>query len=309
MYDLIITGAGIAGLTAAIYGVRAGGRVLVLEGENYGGQIINTPSIENYPGMPGISGFEFASKLFNQVKELGVEIRFEKVDKITIQPQSKAGDENQVKAVYTDTGTYETKTLILATGAKNRHLGVEQEDSYIGKGVSYCATCDGAFFRNKVTAVIGGGNTALEDAIFLSNICRKVYLIHRRDSFRGEEKQVGQLRSKENVEFILNSRVTALHGDGILSGVTVVDKLTGEENTLDLNGLFVAVGQVPENQAFADIVSLDPAGYIVAGEDCMTGISGIFAAGDCRTKTVRQLTTAASDGAIAALAASHIFLE
>lgn len=308
MYDLIIAGAGIAGLTAAIYGVRAGGSVLVLEGENYGGQIINTPSIDNYPGMPGVSGFEFASKLYEQAKELGAEIRFEKTEKITLD-QHPGKDGNAVKTVYTDAGSYEAKTVILATGAKNRRLGIEAEEGFIGRGVSYCATCDGAFFRNKVTAVVGGGNTALEDAVFLSNICSRVYLIHRRDSFRGEEKLAEQLRSKQNVEFVLNSQVTELHGDGTLNGITVTEKLTGKESRLDINGLFVAVGQEPDNKAFADLIELDPAGYIAAGENCMTRVTGIFAAGDCRTKTVRQLTTAASDGAVAALAASHIFLE
>lgn len=295
MTDIIIVGAGTAGLSAAIYGVRAGKSVIVFESEVYGGQIVNTPEIENYPGIKNISGFEFATNLYEQATELGAEVKFEKVIGI-----EEAGAE---KTVVTDQGSYPCKSVILATGAKNRPLGIAREVELTGAGVSYCATCDGAFFRNKEVAVNGGGNTALEDALYLSNFCSKVYLIHRRDAFRGEEKQVQALKNKSNVEFVLNATINELLGEDRLSGVVVVDKLTGEERQIPVEGLFVAIGQIPENTAFAAQVTLDDKGYISAQEDCRTKSNGIFVAGDCRTKTVRQLATAASDGAIAALAA------
>ncbi len=295
MTDIIIVGAGTAGLSAAIYGVRAGKSVIVFESEVYGGQIVNTPEIENYPGIKNISGFEFATNLYEQATELGAEVKFEKVIGI-----EEAGAE---KTVVTDQGSYPCKSVILATGAKNRPLGIAREVELTGAGVSYCATCDGAFFRNKEVAVNGGGNTALEDALYLSNFCSKVYLIHRRDAFRGEEKQVQALKNKSNVEFVLNATIKELLGEDRLSGVVVVDKLTGEERQIPVEGLFVAIGQIPENAAFAAQVTLDDKGYISAQEDCRTKSNGIFVAGDCRTKTVRQLATAASDGAIAALAA------
>ena len=295
MTDIIIVGAGTAGLSAAIYGVRAGKSVIVFESEVYGGQIVNTPEIENYPGIKNISGFEFATNLYEQATELGAEVKFEKVIGI-----EEAGAE---KTVVTDQGSYPCKSVILATGAKNRPLGIAREVELTGAGVSYCATCDGAFFRNKEVAVNGGGNTALEDALYLSNFCSKVYLIHRRDAFRGEEKQVQALKNKSNVEFVLNATIKELLGEDRLSGVVVVDKLTGEERQIPVEGLFVAIGQIPENTAFAAQVTLDDKGYISAQEDCRTKSNGIFVAGDCRTMTVRQLATAASDGAIAALAA------
>ena len=199
---------------------------------------------------------------------------------------------------------YEAKAVILATGAKNRKLGVEKEDEFVGKGISYCATCDGAFFRNKDVAVQGGGNTALEDAAFLSNYCNKVYVIHRRDEFRGDHKDVETLKAKENVEFVLNSTVIELIGETNLTGIKVLNKLTNEVKTLEVSGLFVAIGQEPDNKSFEDVVILDEKGYIKATENCLTNTKGIYTAGDCRTKEVRQLTTAAADGAVAALAAA-----
>ena len=293
MYDMIIIGAGTAGLSAAIYGVRAGKSVLVLEGENYGGQIINSPEVENYPGIAKISGFEFATGLYEQAQNLGAVIAFEAVSRV-----EKTGRDF---VVYTDERELPCHSVILATGAKNRPLGLEREMELIGAGVSYCATCDGAFFRNQVTAVVGGGSTALEDAEFLSSYCSKVYLIHRRDAFRGEQWLVENLRKKENVEFVLNSVVTEILGENGVEGIRVKDKVTGEERKLEINGLFVAIGQMPDNHAFEALVELDESGYIRALEDCKTSEPGIFAAGDCRTKTVRQLTTAASDGAVAGL--------
>ncbi len=294
MYDILIVGAGPAGLTAAIYACRAEKSTLVLEAKTYGGQIINTPDIANYPVAPGISGFEFAQTLFQQAKNLGAEVRFEKVTEIR---------DGRVKTVVTPKNTYEAKTVILATGAENRRLGVADEDKLIGRGVSYCATCDGNFFRKKVVAVAGGGNTAVEDALYLADLAEKVYLVHRRDSFRADAALVSKLKERENVELVLNSNVTKLLSDGRLCGVEVTDKLTGETRTLDVAGLFVAVGQVPENQNFAGLIDLDAGGYAVAGEDCLTKAPGVFVAGDNRTKEVRQLITAAADGAVAATAA------
>ena len=295
MFDLIIVGAGTAGLSAAIYGVRAGKSVLVLEGAAYGGQIINTPEIENYPGIKKISGFEFATNLYNQAKELGAEIRFEKV--LSVQ------EKNGHKVVVTKDKEYEAKAVILATGAKNRNLGIEKEQELVGKGVSYCATCDGMFYRGKLVAVNGGGNTAVEDATFLSEYVEKVYVIHRRDSFRADKAEVDRLVAKKNVELVLNSTIKALESDASgLTGILVVDK-DGKERRIQVDGLFVAIGQAPDNEAFRNEVDLDGKGYISAGEDCSTKTEGIFTAGDCRTKAVRQLATAASDGAVAALAA------
>lgn len=313
MKDVIIIGAGTAGLTAAIYALRAGKSVLVLEQGTYGGQIVNTPKVENYPGIEQISGYEFASGLFRQAEKLGMEYRSEKVTDIRLESSADTGEELSSasveagnKIVETTEQSYRAKAVILATGAKNRPLGVEKEAEYTGRGVSYCATCDGMFFRGKKVAVAGGGNTALEDAAFLSNYCEKVYLIHRREQFRGEEKLVEELRGKENVEFLLNKTVQALEGSPVLQAVVLCDKISGAESRLEVSGLFVAIGQIPETESFEGLVELDENGYIQAGEDCRTNVEGIFAAGDCRSKTVRQLTTAAADGAVAALSAAQV---
>ncbi len=313
MKDVIIIGAGTAGLTAAIYALRAGKSVLVLEQGNYGGQIINTPKVENYPGIEQISGYEFAAGLYRQAEKLGMEYRSEKVTDIRLEDGAEAREELSSasletgnKIVETTEQSYRARAVILATGAKNRPLGIEKEAEYTGRGISYCATCDGMFFRGKKVAVVGGGNTALEDAAFLSNYCEKVYLIHRRETFRGEEKLVKELRKKENVEFFLNKTVQELEGGATLQAVVLRDKISGEKSRLEISGLFVAIGQMPENGVFAGLVDLDENGYILAGEDCRTNVEGIFAAGDCRKKTVRQLTTAAADGAVAALAAAQV---
>ena len=300
MFDVIIVGAGPAGMTAAIYARRASKSVLVLEAKSYGGQIINTPDIENYPVEAHISGFDFATKLYEQAKGLGAEFKFEKVVGLR--------DENGVKRVVTTKNEYEAKTVILATGSENRKLGVEGEDALVGRGISYCATCDGAFFRKKTVAVVGGGNTALEDALYLADLAEKVYLIHRRDTFRGEDATVKKLAARENVEFVYNSTVTALHAEKRLNAIDVTNK-DGSVRTIEVKGLFVAVGRIPENQNFASLVELDPAGYAVAGEDCRTKTPGVFVAGDNRTKNVRQLVTAAADGAVAATAAIAAIAE
>lgn len=291
MYDIVIIGAGPAGLTAAIYARRAAKKVLVLEAKVYGGQIVNTLDIENYPVEEHISGFDFATKLYNQAKNLGAEIVFEKVTGIEISGEQKK--------VITDNNVYKARSIIIATGSENRKLGLSNEEQLTGKGVSYCATCDGAFYKNKKVAVVGGGNTALEDALYLSDIASKVYLIHRRSEFKGEGTTVNRLKEKNNVEFILNHNVTKLNSDGKLESIEVTD-IDGATKAIDVDGLFVAVGRMPENQAFADLVKLDDAGYIEAGEECHTNIEGVFVAGDNRTKNMRQLVTATSDGAIAA---------
>ena len=291
MYDIIIVGAGPAGLTAAIYARRASKKVLVLEAKSYGGQIINTLDIANYPVEAHISGFDFATKLYNQAKDLGTEFIFEKVVNIN--------DMGREKEVITTKNTYKTKAIILATGADNRKLGLDNEDELVGKGVSYCATCDGAFYKNKKVAVVGGGNTALEDALYLTDIAEVVYLIHRRDEFRGEDSTINLLRKRDNIEFIYNSNVTRLNAEDRLNSIEVTDN-NGNIRNIEIDGLFVAVGRVPENQNFANLINLDNSGYIIANEDCNTNVSGIFVAGDNRTKEVRQLVTATSDGAIAA---------
>lgn len=296
MYDILVVGAGTAGLSAGIYGVRQNKSVLILEANTFGGQIINTPDIENYPGIAHTSGFDFAMGLYQQAIDLGVEYRQARVASI-----EDAGDHKI--AVLEDGDRIESRTIILATGAKNRPLGLAHEKEWIGRGISYCANCDGMFYRKKIVAVNGGGNTALEDAEILSNIVEKVYVIHRRDQFRGEPVRVEKLRARENVEFVLNANITALLGQDRLEALEVTDKITGEKRIIKVNGLFVAIGQAPENMIFSNVVGLDKGGYIVAGENCKTNVDGIFAAGDTRTKTVRQLTTAASDGAVAALAA------
>lgn len=299
MIDVLIIGAGPAGLSAAIYVERAGKHAVCLEEKMVGGQIVNTPEIANYPGIKKTSGFEFSMGLYEQATELGAEVEYERAAKI----EKLEGDEEGFKVIAESGKEYEARTVIIATGAKNRHLGIDKEEEFTGRGISYCATCDGAFYKKKDVAVNGGGNTALEDALFLSNYCNKVYIIHRRDEFRGEPKNLEAVKKKENVEFVLNSTVIDLKGEKSVEAVTVKDKITGEEKDIPVSGLFIAIGQEPDNKGFMDVADLDPAGYVAADESCTTKTPGIFVAGDCRTKAVRQLTTAASDGAVAALAA------
>lgn len=291
MYDIIIVGAGPAGLTAALYALRANKKVLVLEARSYGGQIINAAKIENYPGIVEVSGFDYATTLYNQVKKLGAEFKFETVIRI-----------EEDKSVVTKANTYKAKAIILATGSENRKLNLPNEDKFIGRGVSYCATCDGNFYRNKTVAVVGGGNTALEDAIYLSNLVEKLYLIHRRDEFRGEEKLVDELKTKENVEIIFNSNVISLNGDKKLESIVVEDS-SGNKKELNVDGLFIAIGREPKNSVFANIIDLDENGYIKYTKDVHTNVAGIYVAGDAKEKELRQLTTAVSDGAIAATTA------
>lgn len=291
MYDIIIIGAGPAGMTAAIYGKRALKKVLVIESKTYGGQIINTLDIENFPCEMHISGFDFATKLYNQAKELGADFVFEECIKI----QNK----KNIKEVITTKAKYEGKSVILATGLINRTLGLEKEQRFIGLGISYCATCDGALYKEKDVAVIGGGNTALEDALYLSNIAKTVYLIHRRDTFRGDNLEIERLKQKTNVKFIYNSTVTDIFGTNHLEKISLKNK-DDQIEELSIDGMFIAVGKIPANDAFKNIIDLDPNGYIIADENCHTKQEGIFVAGDNRQKSLRQLITATSDGAIAA---------
>ena len=291
MWDIIIVGAGPAGLTAAIYALRANKKVLIFEAKTYGGQIVNAASIENYPGIEKISGFDYATNLYNQVKNLGAEFKFETVIRV---------DED--RSVTTNKGTYQAKSIILATGAENRKLRIDREAELVGRGVSYCATCDGNFYKGRDVAVIGGGNTALEDAIYLSNIVNKVYLIHRREEFRADDKYVDEVKSKDNIELVLNSNVVKLNGDNRLESIVVEnnDKSTKE---IKIDGLFIAVGQEPKNEIFNNVVDLDEKGYIISEDGVHTKVKGIYIAGDSRQKMLRQLTTAVSDGAIAATTA------
>lgn len=290
MYDIIIIGAGPAGLTSALYARRAEKKVLVLEAKTYGGQIINTPNIENYPGIDNISGFDYATNLYNQVKKLETEIKYEKVIKL---------DNN---SVITEKSEYQAKKIIVATGVENRKLNLEKEDKFIGKGISYCATCDGNFYKNKVVAVVGGGNTALEDALYLSNIVKEVYLIHRRDSFRGDIKYVNEIKKKKNINLILNSNVIKLNGDEKLNSIEIKNNENKITNK-NIDGLFIAIGQIPNNEIFKNIIDLDENGYIISKDGVHTNCRDIYVAGDTRQKELRQLTTAVSDGAIAATTA------
>ncbi|MBQ7467188.1 MAG: thioredoxin-disulfide reductase [Clostridia bacterium] len=292
MEDIIIIGGGPAGLTAAIYAQRAGKQCLVIEAGAFGGQIITTSNVVNYPGIKSFAGADFAMELYNQAKDFGAKFKTAKVVGIDL--------DADIKIVKTNKGDFQAKAVIIATGASSRPLGLENENKFLGKGVSYCATCDGAFYKGKDVAVVGGGNAAIEEALYLSDICKKVYLIHRRNEFRAAETVVEALRQKENVEFVLEANVTDLQGDKTLEKIEVT-KNSGEKIELEISGLFVAVGQVPSNNAFANVLKLDKIGYVVAGEDCKTEIPGIFVAGDCRTKSLRQLVTAESDGAIAAI--------
>ena len=301
MTDIIIVGGGPAGMTAAIYAARAGKKVMVIEKDSCGGQIVYSPLVENYPGMPGMSGAEFADNLTVQAENLGVEIEYGEVESVT-----KCGDGFEV-----DFGdTVAAKAIILAPGASHRHLGLENEEELTGCGVSYCAVCDGAFYAGMDVAVNGGGNTALQDALFLSNTCSHVTVIHRRDEFRGDPVLVRQLEKRENVSFLLSSTVNGLVAEeDELAGIIAEDLKTGIEHQIPVKGLFIAIGQIPQTEAFRGLVETDGAGYIKAGENCETNVSGIFAAGDCRSKEVRQLTTAAADGAVAALAACKYLTE
>ena len=292
-YDIIIIGGGPAGLTAAIYAGRANKKVLVLEKGTFGGQITSSPRVENIPGFIEITGNEFAEKLIEQAMSLEADVECCEVLKIV---------DGEIKTVVTDEGDFFGKTIIIASGTKHRLLGLPNEENFIGNGISFCAVCDGAFYEGKTVAVIGGGNSAMQEAILLSETCDKVYVIQNLDFFTGEKKLADQLFAKDNIEIIMGPAVEKLLGDTEFSGISIKSSDGGcREITLD--GLFVAIGLLPQNDIFSDVITLDERGYIVADEHCKTSAEGIFVAGDCRTKQIRQVATASADGAVAALAA------
>ena len=296
MYDIIIVGAGPAGLTAAVYARRANKSVLLLDKAAFGGQITYSPKIENYPGFESISGSELADKMVEQALNQGAEVEVENVTGIRV--------DGDTKIVVTEDGNeYEGRAVILACGAKHRHLGLENEEKFIGDGISFCAVCDGAFYMDKTVALIGGGNSALQEAILLSETCKKVYVIQNLDFLTGEQRLQQILAKKENVEIITGTVVNAIADTAEFSAITIKNVHTEELQRLPLDGMFVAIGLVPENGAFAELVDLDQAGYIDSTESCQTKTPGIFAAGDCRQKGVRQVATAIADGAVAAIAA------
>lgn len=291
LYDVIIIGSGPAGLTAAIYAKRAQLSFAVIEKSGAsGGQIINTYEVDNYPGIPGIGGFDLGMRFREHADKLGAEFVTGEVISLTL--------EGDTKIITMDNGeVYHTRSVVIATGGAPRHLGVPGEEKLSGMGVSYCATCDGAFFKNKTVAVVGGGDVAIEDAIFLARICKQVYVIHRRDQFRASKSLVSRLLEMKNVTIIWDSVVEAIHGEDQVESVEVRNLKSDERRIYEIAGIFIAVGYLPNSETYRDIVAVDNAGYIIAGENCMTNIPGIFAAGDVRTKELRQIITAAADGA------------
>ena len=298
MLDLIIIGAGPAGLSAAIYGKRAGLELVVLEKAYMGGgQILSADKVDNYPGLPGINGFDMGMKFQEHAEALGAGIREAKVEEIT------ACD--GFFRVRTTEEMLEARTVIYATGAAHSHLGVPGEEELAGKGVSYCATCDGAFFRKKTVAVVGGGDVALGDAVYLSALCEKVYLIHRRDTFRGADSLQKKVREAGNIEILYNSVVEEICGQDRVETIRVKHLQSGQQTQLSVSGIFVAVGTRPETKPLQGLAEMDEKGYVYAGEDCATGVPGLYVAGDIRNKPMRQVITAVADGANAAVCAAE----
>ena len=297
IYDIAIIGAGPAGLAAAIYGQRAGLKTITFEANVHGGQIINTPEVENYPALGKVSGVEYAMGIYEQAVGFGAEIEYKAVTDVELE-----GDVKTLKC--NDGSEYQAKSVIIATGVVRRKLEIPGEDRFLGAGVSYCATCDGLFFKDRVATVVGGGNTALEDAVYLAGICEKVYLIHRRDEFRGSRHEVEKVLANPKIEILYDTIPLAIEGEGSVSRLKVKNVKTEEEKTLYTSAVFVAVGLVPQNDLFEGKVDMD-GGYISAGENCLTNVPGVFVAGDTRTKSLRQLVTATADGAIAATAAAN----
>lgn len=290
MYDVIIIGGGPAGLAAAVYAARACLHTLLLEKQPMGGgQILNTAEVDNYPGIPGANGFELGQKFADHAKRLGIEPRTEEVTAVDCLAS--------VKKVITNKGTYEAANLIYAAGARHRTLGVPGEETFAGRGVSYCATCDGAFLRGKTAAVVGGGDVALEDALFLANICRNVFLIHRRDTFRGAKSLQNRVMATENIELILDTTVEEIHGETGVTELLIRNKKEDRTSRLAVDGIFIAAGILPYTDLLKGQVELDENGYIIADESCRTNVKGVYAAGDVRTKALRQIITAAADGA------------
>ncbi|MEG0570233.1 MAG: thioredoxin-disulfide reductase [Oscillospiraceae bacterium] len=301
MIDVIIIGAGTAGLTAAIYACRAGFSTIVIEKSMPGGQIVNTPEIENYPAIPKISGFDFVQTLISQAQNLGAKIVYEQVQEFNFN--------GVIKTVTTNKSLYEAYSIIIANGCEHRQLECSGEKEFFGKGISYCATCDGAFFAGKTVCVVGGGNTALQDAIYLAKICEQVYIIHRRDEFRAERYLVEQIGKIKNIHPVYNAVIEEVLGDNKVNAVTLCDIKTKACKNLQLEGVFVAIGMKPDNKMFAQVLDTDSSGYFLAGEDCKTRLDGVYVAGDTRTKKVRQLITAAADGAVSAINATEFIIK
>ena len=302
IYDMIIIGSGPAGLAAAVYGQRAKLDLIVIEKQMIsGGQIINTLEVDNYPGLPGIGGFELGQKFREHAEKLGTAFVTDEVKEVRI-------NEDGTRTVVGAEADYTAKTVVIASGAEHSLLGVPGEKELIGSGVSYCATCDGNFYRNKVTAVVGGGDVALGDALYLARLCRKVYLIHRRDSFRGAKVLEDKVRAAENIELVLDSTVEEIRGEGQLKSILVKNKKSGAETELAIDGLFIAVGIVPESKSFP-FLKTDERGYVLADETCETNVPGVYAAGDVRKKQLRQVITAVADGANAVESAVRYLTE
>ena len=302
MHDLIIIGSGPAGLSAAVYGRRAGFSTLVIEKNPMsGGQVLNTYEVDNYLGLPGINGFDMGMKFREHAEKMQAE--FMEADVLGVE------DSEDCKLVKTAEGDFEARAVIIASGASHSHLGVPGEEELSGMGVSYCATCDGAFFRGKTVAVIGGGDVVVEDAIFLARACEKVYLIHRRDSLRAAQSLQNTMLALPNVEVCWDSVVESINGDGQVSSLTMLHKPSGERRELPLQGVFIAVGIKPNSESFISNIASDEKGYLIAGEDCATSMPGVFAAGDIRTKKLRQIVTAVADGANAVEGVQEYFLQ
>ncbi len=295
VYDIVIVGAGPAGLTAAIYGRRAGKSVLILEKETFGGQITHSPKVENYPGFRMLSGMELGDKLVSQAMDLGAELEMDTAVGLRV--------DGDLRTVIGEAGEYTGRAVIVAAGSHHRTLGLAGEEKLVGHGISYCAICDGAFHAGEDIAIVGGGNSALQEAVMLSEIARSVTVVQNLAFLTGEGRLQEEIAARSNVKVICNTLVTELMGDGRLVGVKIKNTESGEESVLDVTALFVAIGQVPENEPFASLCELDERGYIASGEDCLTATPGVFVAGDCRRKAIRQVTTATGDGAVAALAA------
>ena len=299
MYDIIIVGAGPAGLTAAVYARRAGKSVLVLEKDTFGGQVTFSPKLENYPGFQEISGNELAQRMLEQAMALGAEIDMDTVTEVL---------DGEVKTVVGEAGRYEARSVIIAAGARHRRLNLPGEEEFIGNGISFCAVCDGAFYKDQHVAVIGGGNTALQEVVLLADICKKVTVVQNLAFLTGEEKMIQLLQSKNNIDYIYNTVVTGYEGETGLQAIRLLNTETQEDSRLEIDGIFLAIGTAPENDAYQKVAKLNEYGYIVSDESCKTGTPGIFVAGDCRTKVYRQVATAISDGAAAALNACR-FLD
>lgn len=292
MYDIIIVGAGPAGLTAAVYARRAGKHVLVLEKDTFGGQMTFSPKLENYPGFQEISGNALAQQMLEQALALGAEIDMDTVVEVM---------DGEVKTVVGENARYEARAVIIAAGAHHRRLGLPREDDFIGRGISFCAVCDGAFYKGQHVAVIGGGNTALQEIALLADVCEKVSVVQNLAFLTGEAKMIERLQAKENISYLYNTVVTGYIGDNDLTAIELHNTQTEENSRLDVDGIFLAIGTAPENGPYANVAALNDFGYIVSDEGCATGTPGIFVAGDCRTKAYRQIATAIADGATAAL--------